>query len=263
MTKLLYLLLASTFLLFFDRSHIPPLFLSLFSHSPAVRAYLKDRPLLSTKTPPPSQTLTSLELENHYLRQELQKAQKLLHAREDIATYSPLPASVLARDPATWGHSLWINKGTKNSPPHTIEKNSPVVIGRIALGIVEEVGDYRSRVRLLTDPKLALSVEVVQNNIPVARGILHGTGHTLWRAKRPSQLEGEGFYSLSSRLAMQEGDLLQTSGLDGLFPKGFFVARLHTVRPDPKRSYSAQIEALALFDAEVDPDALFVLPPNL
>lgn len=79
-----------------------------------------------------------------------------------------VPARVILRSFDTWNQSLWINIGSKineeivapGSP--LIAINSPVVIGSAIVGVVDFVGAYQSRVRLLTNRKLHPSVCVVR-----------------------------------------------------------------------------------------------------
>ena len=74
-----------------------------------------------------------------------------------------IPAKVIFREPTLWNNFLWINAGQVQNAElneSIIAKNSPVVVGNKVLGVIEEVHQTRSKVRLLTDPSLAISVRV-------------------------------------------------------------------------------------------------------
>lgn len=76
-----------------------------------------------------------------------------------------VPARVIFRSFDTWNSTLWINIGeTANTPnqPLSIAKNSPVVIGRTIVGLIDFVGKNYSRVRLITDSSLTPSVRAVR-----------------------------------------------------------------------------------------------------
>ena len=76
-----------------------------------------------------------------------------------------LPAKVVFREPATWSSTVWINLGERDNQKtgkEIIGKNSPVLIGTSVVGIVEYVGPYQSRVRLITDSRLVPSVRAVR-----------------------------------------------------------------------------------------------------
>ncbi|MBS0627702.1 MAG: hypothetical protein JSS09_05780, partial [Verrucomicrobia bacterium] len=78
-----------------------------------------------------------------------------------------LPAKVVYREPCSWSSFLWINIGENQNislKEKIVAKNSPVVIGNVLVGFVEEVGPFRSKVRLLTDSKLVPSVRAVRGS---------------------------------------------------------------------------------------------------
>jgi len=63
-------------------------------------------------------------------------------------------ARVIYRAPSTWNSSVWVDLGERND----ISVNSPVLVDGYLVGIVEMVGKKQSRVRLLTDTSLVVSV---------------------------------------------------------------------------------------------------------
>jgi rod shape-determining protein MreC len=76
-----------------------------------------------------------------------------------------LSASVIFREPSAWSSALWINVGERQNRAlgeKIVAKNSPVLSGTSIIGVVEYVGEARSRVRLITDEKLAPSVRAVR-----------------------------------------------------------------------------------------------------
>jgi cell shape-determining protein MreC len=225
---------------------------------------------------------------------------------------------VVFRDPSSWGSSLWIGVGEKTNRSlgvSVIAKNSPVVAGGALVGVVEEVGQERSRVRLITDSSLVPAVRAVRGGRAnrligrrldelsellskrvdlfesadekgaligefeklkkrlgafweeglLASGELEGSGSALWRA-RGSFLRGTGFNldfgeeSLGPVPIVEPGDLLVTSGLDGLFPPGIEVAVVSQVRPRNEGAYFSELEARPIANLD-DLELLFVWPP--
>lgn len=76
-----------------------------------------------------------------------------------------LPAKISFRQPSFWSSALWINVGEKHNArlgKQVIGKNSPVILGSSLIGLVEYVGNSQSRVRLITDPSLGISVRAVR-----------------------------------------------------------------------------------------------------
>jgi hypothetical protein len=118
----------------------------------------------------------------------------------------------------------------------------------------------------------------------LAKGELQGCSHPLWRA-RGQKLKGIGFnYDFADeegpardlrtgeavsatshknkQALIQEGDLLVTTGWDGLFPEGLEVAvvsKVHCLK-EGASSYSLEADALAKLD---ELGFVFILPPVL
>lgn len=147
-------------------------------------------PFLKTKVSKKNEALERLEGENHLLRLEIIKLRTLLEQQnvfDSLAQNSKLPnlaprrceelgyllhlqtetfpARVIYRDPASWSSSCWINVGESSNRQlgkKVIAKNSPVVVGRSVVGVVDYVGTNQSRVRLITDVSLKPSVRAVR-----------------------------------------------------------------------------------------------------
>lgn len=81
-----------------------------------------------------------------------------------VAHLKAIPARVIHRSPSSWASSLWLNVGESNNPPNkkVIAKNSPVVVGKSVVGVIDYVGSRQSRVRLITDSGLTPSVRAIR-----------------------------------------------------------------------------------------------------
>lgn len=76
-----------------------------------------------------------------------------------------IPARVFFRSLDTWNSALWINVGEETNrklDTPTIAKNSPVVIGKAIVGIIDYVDKHQSRVRLISDQRLTPSVRAAR-----------------------------------------------------------------------------------------------------
>ena len=96
-------------------------------------------------------------------------------------------------------------------------------------GQVVDVGSFTSRVMLVTDANHAVPVQVNRNGV---RAILAGTG-------QGSRLR---LLYVPDTADIREGDLLVSTGLGQLYPRGYPVARVVSVRHHSGAAFS-EIEA--------------------
>lgn len=104
----------------------------------------------------------------------------------------------------------------------------------------------------------------------LAKGELHGSSHPLWRS-RGQTLKGIGFnYDFAdeegakrdlSEAILKEGDLLITTGMDGILPAGLDVAIVSKVHSLKEGSYAYEIEAKPAVSNIDELNVVFVMPP--
>lgn len=184
-------------------------------------------------------------------------------------------ATIIYRPVTTWNNGFWVDQGSDTNnrlAVIAIAKNSPVLFDGQLIGVVEEVTPTRSRIRLITDPNLSIAVRARRSETLLAKGELCGSPSALW-ARGATTLFGRGFnydfadaegpaQDLRSQdpALLKTGDILITSGLDGLFPAGLPVARVTDIAPlkEGDYAYSLTAEPLASLD---DLHTIFILPP--
>ncbi|MFZ5757889.1 MAG: rod shape-determining protein MreC [Pseudomonadota bacterium] len=150
------------------------------------------------------QRLAALTAENARLR-ELLNSSALLDS-------SVLVAEIIAFDPDPSRVEVIINKGADAG----LYDGQPVLDASGIMGQLIAVGPHQSRVILITDARHGLPVEVSRNGV---RSIAVGTG-------RPGLLS---LQYLPITADVREGDLLVSSGLGGIFPRGYPVGRVSRV----------------------------------
>ncbi len=121
-----------------------------------------------------------------------------------------------------------INRGARNG----IFKGQAVMDSQGLLGQTMHVGPWSAEVILLTDPEHAVPVQIERTGV---RTIAVGTGDN----------QSLALPYLQANADVKPGDLLVTSGLGGVFPQGYPVARVTEVRHDAVQP-SAQIRAKPL-----------------
>jgi rod shape-determining protein MreC len=162
----------------------------------------------------------SLQLEQITL--ENQRLRELLAMRERLGTQAT-GAQVLydAADP--YSRKIVIDRGQT----HNIEPGSPVVDESGVLGQVTRVYPLVSEVTLLIDRDQAIPVLNTRTGV---RSVAYGEPST----------RGDGLalrYTLASA-DIAEGDLLSTSGVDGVYPAGLPVARVTRVERQAESSFA-------------------------
>jgi cell shape-determining protein MreC len=202
-----------------------------------------------------------------------------------------IPAQVIFRSPSSWTNSFWINAGSSNNDSLgriVIAKNSPVVIGTSVAGVIDYVGNHQSRVRMITDSGLSPSVRVMRvadnQTWYLAKGELRGSVDAAWRGLSPA-LKGVGFNydyadeagpsrdlrsgealgtneKLPKMPIIQIGDLLVTTGMDGVFPRGLQVAKVSKINLLKEGDYCYEIEAVACVKNLDDLTTVYILPPT-
>lgn len=167
-----------------------------------------------------SQAERSLQLEQ--LALENQRLRELLAMRERITTPTT-GAQVLydAADP--YSRKLVIDRGQT----HGVVAGSPVIDDSGVLGQVTRVYPLVSEVTLLIDKDQAIPVLNTRTGV---RSVVYG---------QPGA-DGDGLelrYTLANA-DLSEGDLLTTSGVDGVYPAGLPVARIAKVERRAESSFT-------------------------
>lgn len=153
-----------------------------------------------------SMQVEQLELENARLRELLD-----MRARAGAAS---LAAQVLYDTADPYTRRVVIDRGLR----HGVQPGSPVIDASGVLGQVTQVYPLVSEVTLLVDRRQAIPVLNARTGV---RGVAYGLSHA----------SGDGMelrYTLSNA-DINVGDLLTTSGVDGVYPPGIAVARVTRV----------------------------------
>lgn len=150
------------------------------------------------------QRLAVLEAENVRLRE-------LLNSSADLDA-NVLVAEIIGVDPDPNRQEIVINKGAGDN----VSRGQAVLDSQGLIGQVVDAGPLSSRVLLITDASHAMSVQVNRNGV---RAVLAGVG-------QPSGLK---LLYVPDTADIQEGDLLVSTGLGQLYPRGYPVASVTSV----------------------------------
>ena len=163
-----------------------------------------------------------LEQENIELHSQLQQVQEIslqnvrlrkLLAFVDDLDRAALPAQVIGEDASNWARTIIIDKGTQAG----LHTGLPVVSAQGVVGRIIKTAPRSSRVLLITDASSAIAALIQRTR---TRGVARGRGDNL-------SIE----YALRNA-DIQVGDLLVTSGMGGVFPKGLPLGLVESVEKD-------------------------------
>ncbi len=165
--------------------------------------------------------LVNLKEENRLLREIIEELKQerlqLLEERAENYRLRPLlgfkkkiekpllPAEIIGKDLSGWFQTFVIDRGGRDG----IEEGMAVLSIQGIVGQVMEVSKSFARVLLITDPNSAVATLTQTTR---ARGIVEGNGQDRCRLKYLHQSE-----------SIQQGELILSSGLDGVYPKGLAV----------------------------------------
>jgi rod shape-determining protein MreC len=201
----------------------------------------------------------ALEQELSELREELRKSREaslenvrlrqMLGMREELSVRS-IGAAVVAHSLTNKVELIVVSRGSEDGIRHDL----PVVAHGCAVGRVVAVTPGHAKVRLLTDPNSGVGAVVRRKGRP--KGIVVGKGR--------GELE---LLYVPGYSEVGIGDFVVTSGLDGIFPRGFGLGNIEEIRPDPDGSrtmrlipalnYAALEEVLIL----LEPQSGGLVPP--
>ncbi|MGP7816830.1 rod shape-determining protein MreC [Niallia sp. 01092] len=172
------------------------------------------------------QNLGMLEAQVQDLQKENDKLNAILKEKESLSDYELMKATVIRRNPDGWNELLTINKGTSNG----VEKNMPIITAEGLIGKVKSVSSGTATVQLLNseDPTNRISAVIQEDKKKKLSSIF---GLIVDYDKESKQLIMQ-WTEEPNKAKVGKGQLVTTSGLGGVFPKGLLIGKVVKVEPD-------------------------------
>lgn len=167
-----------------------------------------------------------------------QRLRRLLDFKNSLQEHT-ICAQVVLHDLTGWFQTVIVDKGFRDHvAPNMAVVNAEGVVGRIL-----DVSDHYSRVLLITDPASNVDALVQRTRV---RGILTGKDRNSCVLR-----------FVRANLDVQIGDLIITSGKDGIFPKGLRLGVVQGVYKNPVSLFQ-KIEVRPLVQLSALEDVLIV-----
>ncbi len=151
----------------------------------------------------------AIELKNRFEELELEniRLKKFVNFTGQVPdTY--VAAQIIARDPSPWFKTIMIDKGAKDG----LEKGSPVLVSEGIVGQIIKVAKNYSRVLLIIDRNSAVDALVQNSRV---RGIVKGNNE-----------DNCSFVYALRKDEVKKGEMIISSGMDQVFPKGLKIGRI-------------------------------------
>jgi len=194
--------------------------------------------------------LRGVREENGRLKEDVARLEQALWMERDlIASYrrlssvlefaeripgNPIVAEVVGLDASAWFRTITVNRGMA----HGVALNAPVIAAGGLVGRVIAIGSDVAQIQLLTDRDCSVGALLARTR---ARGVVAGSGEQ-------ASPTGLTLNYVSNLEDVVEGDLIVTSGMDGIYPKGIAIGRVGSVRNGPRLFKLVNVEPAANLD---------------
>lgn len=183
----------------------------------------------------------NLKLSNHKsLESDVLRLEEVLHIKARLPKKARI-ARIIAHDPSTWNKSFVIDVGSDDG----VQADSPVISEQGIVGRVLDTTAKHSRVLLITDTSSSVSGIDERSRVT---GIIQGTGRNQLR-----------YGYVSANEDVQQDDVIVSSGLGGVFPKGYALGSV-VKKKQSENGLNVEIEIAPKVDFAAL-DYVFILPP--
>lgn len=167
-------------------------------------------------------------IEKDELAAEVERLQGLLQFKEENPDVTVYGARVISKNPGNWFNTLVVDRGSDDG----VDVDMAVMTEKGLVGRVIEVGKHWSKVLTIIDSESAVSAIAQRSR---DNGTVQGDT-TLY--------DGEGLCRmiyLPQDATVREGDVVITSGLGDIFPKGLYIGEVVRVENEPFAVYKTAV----------------------
>lgn len=161
-----------------------------------------------------------LSAEVKKLADENEKLRELTGKEKSLNDYTEVQATVVSRNPDKWYDLVGIDKGAQQG----IKKDMAVITPKGLVGRVKSVSQFTSSVELLSSMSRTNRVSAIVQGQEKIFGLIEG-----YDKEKQLLL----FTKIGSDAEVAKDQLVVTSGLGDIFPKGLVIGKIVDVQPDP------------------------------
>ena len=157
---------------------------------------------------------------NVHLEEEIEQLRDALDLNQTLTGYDVVNATVINRNKSYWYQTLTIDKGKKDG----LKKNMVAITKDGLIGKIQKVTNYSSEIKLIT-------ANDINNKVSVSIATTSGeTTAILSGYDKDSNLVL--ISGVDSLVEINVGDVVTTSGLGGMFPRGIYIGEVETITND-------------------------------
>lgn len=157
---------------------------------------------------------------NVHLEEEIEQLRDVLDLNQTLTGYDVVNATVITRNKGYWYQTLTIDKGKNDG----LKENMVAITKNGLIGKIEKVTNFSSEIKLIT-------ANDVNNKVSVSIATTTGeTNAILSGYDKDSDLVQ--ISGVDSRVEINVGDVVTTSGLGGMFPRGIYIGEVETITND-------------------------------
>lgn len=157
---------------------------------------------------------------NSSLEREIEELKDTLKLNSTFTEYKPENATVLSRNRSYWFNTITVDKGKKDGI-----KTGMAVVGRGGLiGKTTKVSNHSSEIKLITSDDLNYKISV---SIHTGSGDTYALLNGYDKDTKTVLVSG-----VDKDINVSIGDVVLTSGLGDMFPRGIYIGRVKKIESD-------------------------------
>lgn len=202
-------------------SPVQNVFSSVGNYIENLAQFVFDMKTLKQQNEELSKKVDQLEQDNRgiqELQDENQRLRELMELKQKQKQFDTIGADIIAKEPGNWFNAFTIDKGTANG----LQKKCAVITSKGLVGYIYDIGSNWAKVIAIIDPDSSAGGTIVRTrDSAVVKGDVN--------------LEKDGLCKmtyLSKEADIISGDLIETSGLGGIYPKGLLIGKVGEIKPE-------------------------------